>query len=110
MPLNKLFRQEAEAGEALQELYLLELREAIVAKREELEVFETPAWAKADAIMAEKHERHLRDMMVGEPDQMILARERARAVSELRALPERLREEIAGLQKQLAEAEGEQDG
>lgn len=110
MPLNRLFRQDAEAGEKLQDLYILELREEIVAKREELEVYETSAWAHVDKVLAEKLERSFRDMMVGDPEQMILARERARVVSDLRAEPEKLRERIADLQKQLLEAEGEDDG
>jgi len=48
--------------------------------------------------------------MVGDPEQMILARERARVVSDLRAEPEQLREKIADLQRKLMEAEGETDG
>jgi hypothetical protein len=92
------------------DLYILELREAIVEKREALEVYETDAWAHVDNILAGKLERNFRDMMVGDPEQMILARERARVVSDLRAEPDKLREEIASLQKQLTEAEGEIDG
>jgi hypothetical protein len=110
VPLNRLFRQDAEAAEALDDLYILEIREAIVAKREALEVYETSAWAHVDKVLAEKLERSFRDMMVGDPEQMILARERARVVSDLRAEPTKLREEIAGLQKQLTEAEGDTDG
>lgn len=110
MPLNRLFRQESEAAEALDELYLLELREAIVAKREELEVYETTAWEHVDKVLAAKLEHSFRDMMVGEPEQMILARERARVVSDLRAAPQLIREEIASLQKELTEAEGNTDG
>lgn len=110
MPLNRLFKQDAEAAEALDEMYLLELREAIVAKREELEVYETNAWEHVDKLLAEKLERSFRDMMVGDPEQMILARERARVVSDLRAAPQLIREEIARLQKELAEAEGNTDG
>jgi hypothetical protein len=110
VPLNKLFRQDAEAADKLQDLYILELREAIVAKREELEVYETAAWEHVDKLLAARLERNFRDMMVGDPEQMILARERARVVSDLRAEPEKLREEIASLQQQLTEAEGETDG
>lgn len=110
MPFDRLFRHEAEAAEALDELFLLELREAIVSKREELEVYETPAWEHVDKVLAEKLERSFRDMMVGDPEAMILARERARVVSDLRAAPNTLREEIASLQKQLTEAEGNTDG
>jgi len=94
----------------MQDLYILELREAIVAKREELEVYETSAWEHVDKVLAEKLERSFRDMMVGDPEQMILARERARVVSDLRAEPEQLREKIADLQRKLMEAEGETDG
>lgn len=110
MPLNRLFRDDHEEADRLQDLYILELREAIVAKREELEVYETAAWEHVDKVLAEKLERAFRDMMVGDPDSMILARERARVVSDLRADPQRIRDEIADLQKQLREVEGEQDG
>jgi hypothetical protein len=110
VPLNRLFRQDAEAADAMQDMYLLELREAIVAKREELEVYETAAWEHVDKVLAVKLEHSFRDMMVGEPEQMILARERARVVSDLRAEPAKLREQIADLQKKLTEAEGDTDG
>jgi hypothetical protein len=110
VPLNRLFRQDSEAADQLQDLYTLELHEAIVAKREELEVYETAAWEHVDKMLAVRLERNFRDMMVGDPEQMILARERARVVSDLRAEPGKLREQIADLQKKLMEAEGDTDG
>lgn len=110
MPLNKLFREDHQEADRLQELYVLELREQLVVVREDLELYENAIWEKLDAKFAEAHDRHLRDMMIGDPDQMILARERARAVSEIRSAPIKLREKIADLQKQLREVEGEIDG
>lgn len=110
MPLNKLFRQDAEEAEAAGELYSLEIREKIVELREQLEVYDTDAWQRVDAILASKLDRAFRDMMVGEPDQMILARERARVVSDLRAEPAKLREQIAELVKELRQFEGDEDG
>lgn len=107
MPLDKLFRKAAEEDEAADAMYALELREEIVALREELELYDTLEWKKVDELLAKKLEANFRDMMVGEPDQMILARERARVVSDLRATPERLREKIADLTEQLRLVEGE---
>lgn len=107
MPLNKLFQRDAQEASAAEELYALEIREKIVDLREELEVYESDAWARVDKLLADKLERAFRDMMVGDPEQMILARERARVVSDLRGAPQVLRDQIADLQKQLLEVEGE---
>lgn len=106
MPFDKLFRQERAEEEAAADLYILELRERIVELREELEVYDTDAWAKVDAILAEKLGHAMTAMMVGDPEQMILARERARVVSDLRAEPQKLRERIAELVDQVRQVEG----
>lgn len=107
MPFDRLFRQEAKEEDALLDVYFDEVRQQIVSLREELELFETPAWKHVDQRLAQKLERAFRDMMVGEPEQMILARERARVVSDLREEPNLIREKIAGLEKELQQLEGE---
>lgn len=110
MPFDRLFRQAAAEEAAADDMYDLELREAIVDLREKLELYETREWERVDQLLAEKLEDAFRAMMVGEPDQMLLARERARVVSDLRAEPKLLRDRIAELQKELTQLEGEKDG
>ncbi len=107
MPFDKLFRQSVEEDTKADEMFALEIREQIVALREELEVYETREWERVDKLLAEKLEDAFRAMMVGDPDQMILARERARVVSQLRDEPKRLNERLADLTKTLREVEGE---
>lgn len=107
MPLNRLFHQAAAEEEAELDTYYDDVRKAIVEKRQELEVYETDAWRRVDELLAAKLEDSFRAMMVGEPDQMILARERARVVSDLRSAPTLIREKIAELEQELHQLEGE---
>lgn len=110
MPFDRLFRQAAEEDSHADEDYENEIRAKIAEKRESLRVYETAAWKHVDEVLAQKLGMAFKSMMVGEPDQMILARERARVVSELRDEPDRIRLEIAELADQLHQFEGEQDG
>lgn len=107
MPFNRLWREEIEEDNDLIRDAVLELREQIVSARQELELFETEEWREFDAILASRQENAFRDILVGEPDQMILARERARVYRDLRELPNRLQDKIADLTTQVKEIEGE---
>ena len=106
MPLDRLFRKEAQEVVEQDDMLALALRERIVEVREELEVYETSAWAKVDEILQTEMNRAYGDMMAGDPEQMVLARERARVVSRLRGAPDELRRQLAELQRQVLDLEG----
>lgn len=107
MPLDRLFRKEAEAAANESDELLAATQEEIVEVYRALEVYETSAWEKVDALLEHEMRRAYTDMMVGDPDEMILARERARVVSRLREKPNELRAKLADLKRQAAEIEGE---
>ena len=110
MPFNRLFREESQEDANAVEDYVNEIRAKIAEKRKELEPYNTEAWAHVDELLAKKLAESFRDMMVGEPENMILARERARVVSDLREAPGVIRQQIADLAKKIREVEGAEDG
>lgn len=107
MPFDRLWRHEVQEDSEAEREAILQLREEVVRLREEEELYLRPDWQEIDALLADRQEHALRDILVGDVDQMILARERARVYRELRQLPERLRERIADLTEQIREVEGE---
>lgn len=109
MPLDKLFRREAEAAAQVDEFLILGIRERIVETNDALEVYETAAWAEVEKILEQEAQDAFRSMLNGDTEQMVLARERARVVAKLRSKPDELRQQLSSLRRQLAEAEGETD-
>lgn len=109
MPLDKLFRREAEEAAKADDFLILGIRERIVETNEALEVYETAAWAEVEKILEQEAQDAFRAMLNGDTEQMVLARERARVVARLRAKPDELRQQLSSLRRQLAEAEGETD-
>lgn len=111
MPFDKLFRKEAAEAAKQDDFLELMIREEIVATNEELEVFDSPAWARLDEMLAEELRRATTDIMSAPtPDDMLLARERARVVTRLKKKPDELRQKLDDLRRQLREVEGETDG
>lgn len=108
-PLDSLWRRAAEEDARADEFYALELREQIVEANEKLEVYETAAWAEVEKVLEEEAQGAFRDMLNGDTEQMVLARERARVVAKLRAKPDELRQQLDSLRRKLAEAQGEID-
>lgn len=106
MPFNRLFREEAEADSHAEEDYANEIRVAIAQKREELEIFRTPAWLSIRDDINADTAKAMHELMVADGETLALARERVRVLSNLTKKPERIEEEIARLVKLLHEAEG----
>lgn len=109
MPLDKLFRKEAAAAEAWSAEALDSVNQEILETYAALEVYDTPAWATIEELLKEESESAFRDLMNADPDQILLARERARVVARLRSKPDELRQKLARLQRDRAELEGETD-
>lgn len=109
MPFDKLFRKEAAAADMVYAVALDDINQSILETYEQLEVYETPAWAKVEEILEEESKAAFRDLMNAEGEQVLLARERARVIAKLRSRPEELRAQLARLQRDRAELEGETD-
>lgn len=109
MPLDKLFRKAAAEAEQIDEFLVLGIRERIVETNEALEVYETAAWAEVEKVLEQEAQDAFRNMLNGDTEQMVLARERARVIAKLRSKPDELRQQLDSLRRQLAEAEGETD-
>lgn len=109
MPLDRLFRKEADQAQNLALDVADAIREEMLEVHNELEVYQTDAWRRVEEILENEAQSAFRDMMSGEPDAMLLARERARVVAKLRSKPQELEQKLAGLRKQLREVEGETD-
>lgn len=105
MPLDRLFSRarEEEAIEDAEELE--EIKERLGEVHDQLDVFTGTAWDAVERMLREEQQAAFTDMMSGEADDMILARERARVVARILSKPERLRQERDQLRQRLAELE-----
>jgi hypothetical protein len=109
VPFDALFRREAASAEAVHASALDSIHQDILETYEQLEVYDTPAWEKVEAILSAEAQDAFRALMNAEGEQILLARERARVIAKLRSKPEELRARLAQLQRDRAELEGETD-
>lgn len=111
MPLDKLFRREAEDARFEAETISDEIRKKMLEIHNELEVYDTPAWSKVEQKLDALARKSVDEIMRAEDhESMILARERARVVAQLRSEPDELRARLEDLRRQLREVQGETDG
>jgi len=106
MPLNRLFRQESVAENAIDEDERRDIEIELSETLDELDVYETPAWDALEKMLLAEQKSAFADMMGAEDEQQIvLARERARVISRLLRKPESIREHRQQLKAALAELE-----
>lgn len=108
MPFDKLLRREAEEARNGAEDLADEIRKRMLEVHRALEVYDTPAWTKVEEKLDALSRQAVADIMnAADSETMILARERARVVAQLRAEPDELRTQLEGLRRQLREVQGE---
>lgn len=107
MPLDRLWRGASEAQEAALEAMRDGLHEDLMLTYSELETYQTPEWEKLQDVIQAEMDHAYTDMMSGEPEQMVLARERVRAYARLNAKPKELRAKADRLRDELKQLEEE---
>lgn len=94
MPLNKLFVRAEELQREEDALRKQEIEEQLIALFDEEEVYDSKAWEVLDAMLLQGQEEAFKDMMGGDIDGVMLARERAKVYSKLRQRRKDVLEEI----------------
>ena len=80
MAFSRLLRAREESGEALAE-EKAHIEDQMLELHKKLEVYYSPAWEQLEDMLREEQQSAFTDMMSGEGDQILFARERAKLVA-----------------------------
>jgi hypothetical protein len=111
MPFNKRWRDLIENETEFDEEELAEVEKEMLRLHGELEVYQTQGWGKVEAMLDEEFIRASEVMMAtNDMEELKLARDRARFVSQLKRKPKDLEQRLDDLRQRRRELKGEAEG